>query len=304
MRFKIFRGFILFRTLFIALGAFVGSILMLIKPDGSLVFLDGLLPYFNVLPFSDILFQDYIFSGIMLFLINGITNLIAFILILLNRKSGYVLGTIFGVTLMAWISIQFAIFPFFAIDLFYFIFGFLQFVCGYVALVSYCQVKENASFKALNINENSSNLVIYFSRTGHSKKIAYQVALEEKAKIYEIKTSEKIDGDLGFWWCGRFAMHKWGMDLEKIDIDLSNYSKIIIVSPIWVFRISSPIRRFLAENAARIKDKNVEIVLTHFNPFVPKGAINEINSYIKPAKIRSFITQLDHYKEAKNIKIS
>ena len=43
-------------------------------------------------------------------------------------------------------------------------------------------------------------------------KNAYQVALEEKAKIYEIKTSEKIDGDLGFWWFGRFAMHKWGMD--------------------------------------------------------------------------------------------
>ena len=52
-----------------------------------------------------------------------------------------------------------------------------------------------------------------------------------------------------------------------------------------------------------VKDKNVEIVLTHFNPFVPKGAIKEINSYIKPTKIRSFITQLDHYKE-KNIKIS
>ena len=72
--------------------------------------------------------------------------------------------------------------------------------------------KENASFKAENINEKSSNLVIYFSRTGHSRKIAYQVALEDKARIYEIKTSEKIDGDLGFWWCGRFAMHKWGMD--------------------------------------------------------------------------------------------
>lgn len=51
--------------------------------------------------------------------------------------------------------------------------------------------KENASFKAEKINENSSNLVIYFSRTGHSKKIAYQVALEEKAKIYEIKSRWK-----------------------------------------------------------------------------------------------------------------
>ena len=119
--------------------------------------------------------------------------------------------------------------------------------------------KENASFKAEKINENSSNLVIYFSRTGHSKKIAYQVALEEKAKIYELKTSEKIDGDLGFWWCGRFAMHKWGMDLEKIDIDLSNYSKIIIVSPIWVFRIYSPIRKFLIENEKVLKIKMLKL---------------------------------------------
>ena len=118
------------------------------------------------------------------------------------------------------------------------------------------------------------------------------------------KLDEKIDGDLGFWWCGRFAMHKWGMNLEKIDIDLSNYSKIIIVSPIWVLRISSPIRKFLIENAISIKDKNVEIVLTYFNPLVPNGAIKEINSYIKPTKIISFITQLDHYQEAKNIKIS
>ena len=31
--------------------------------------------------------------------------------------------------------------------------------------------KENASFKVLNIKENSSNLVIYFSRIGHSKKM-------------------------------------------------------------------------------------------------------------------------------------
>ena len=99
-------------------------------------------------------------------------------------------------------------------------------------------------------------------------------------------------------------MHKWGMELEKIDIDLSNYLKIIIVSSICVIKISSPIRKFLDENAEYIKDKNVEIVLTCFNPFVPKGAIKEINSYIKPTKIRSFITQLDHYKEAKNIKIS
>lgn len=46
---------------------------------------------------------------------------------------------------------------------------------------------------------------------------------------------------LGFWWCGRFGMHKWCMN---INVDLKKYKKVKIVSPIWVFSISSPIKDF------------------------------------------------------------
>ena len=58
-----------------------------IRPDGKLVFIDTLLPYFQVLPFADILFQDYLFSGIMLIIINGITNIIFSILIIKKQKN-------------------------------------------------------------------------------------------------------------------------------------------------------------------------------------------------------------------------
>ena len=82
-----------------------------IKPDGSLLHMENLLPYFEVLPFSDILFKNYIFSGIALIIVNGISNLIASYLIIKNKKSGLILGTVFGFTLMLWITIQFIIFP-------------------------------------------------------------------------------------------------------------------------------------------------------------------------------------------------
>ena len=78
MRFKIFKVSILFWTAFIGLGAFLGGICMLIKPDGSILHMQDMLPYFSVLPFSDILFQDYIFSGISLIIVNGITNTLSF----------------------------------------------------------------------------------------------------------------------------------------------------------------------------------------------------------------------------------
>lgn len=39
--------------------------------------MEFMLPYFEVLPFSEILFKNYTFSGICLLIVNGITNLIA-----------------------------------------------------------------------------------------------------------------------------------------------------------------------------------------------------------------------------------
>ena len=78
----------MFWCLFIGIGALWGNICMFIKPDGSLLHMENLLPYFEVLPFSDILFKNYIFSGIMLLFVNGISNFIAFYLLLKNKKIG------------------------------------------------------------------------------------------------------------------------------------------------------------------------------------------------------------------------
>ena len=62
--------------------------------------MDSMLPYFQVLPFADILFQNYLFPGIALLIVNGLTNLVAALLLLRKKKIGVVLGGVFGVTLM------------------------------------------------------------------------------------------------------------------------------------------------------------------------------------------------------------
>lgn len=295
MRFKVFRVLLLIMTIFVGVGAFIGGICMLIKPDGSLVFLDTLLPYFQVLPFADLLFQDYVFSGIMLIIVNGITNAIATVLILKNKRIGYVLGTVFGLTLMMWITIQFVIFPFFAIDLVYFIFGFLQLVFGFVALVSFNQVYFNFNEEDYkDIDKNSKTLVVYFSRKSFTKKIAYATANGLKADILEIKTKERTEGDLGFWWCGRFALHRWGMELIPSEIDLAKYEKVVIVTPVWVFRTCAPVRQFIVDNKDVLKDKNVSIIFNHFNPWLPKGALKEVEKYIDIKEVKSYTTMLSH----------
>ncbi|MDY3816744.1 MAG: hypothetical protein SOZ54_07940, partial [Candidatus Limiplasma sp.] len=110
-RFETARKWLLFWTLFIGIGAVGGAACMLLDPSGGVMGMDAMLPYFQVLPFADMLFQDFLFSGFALLIVNGLTNLTAAFLLLRRKRAGIVLGGIFGVTLMLWICIQFVIFP-------------------------------------------------------------------------------------------------------------------------------------------------------------------------------------------------
>ena len=85
-RFGRTRKWLIFWTLFIGLGAVGGAAMMLLDPSGRSVGMDGLLPYFQVLPFADVLFQDLTFSGFALLLVNGLMNLMAAGLLLALRR--------------------------------------------------------------------------------------------------------------------------------------------------------------------------------------------------------------------------
>lgn len=261
---------LLFWTLFIGIGAVSGALGMLIDPSGKAMGMDAMLPYFKKLPFSDVLFTNFIFSGIALLIVNGLTNLTAAVLIIKKKKIGLVLGGIFGVTLMLWICIQFYMFPFNFMSTIYFIFGFLQTITGFMA----CIFKKQEDFKDeedkliesgaySNIGSDSENLVVYFSRMGYVRKKAYQKANQTGADIYEIKSTEITEKTVGFWWCGRYGMHKWDMPIKDVTIDLSKYKHVTICSPVWVFNLAAPVRSFCKKASGKIS--SADYILTHFN---------------------------------------
>ncbi|MBO4837406.1 MAG: hypothetical protein J5564_06900 [Clostridia bacterium] len=127
------RKLLIFWTLFIGIGAVAGGLSMIIDPSGKALHMDGMLPFFQVLPFADVLFQDFLFSGFALLIVNGLTNLTAAVLLLRRKKTGVILGGIFGITLMLWICIQFCIFPLNFMSSIYFVFGLCQAVTGFAA---------------------------------------------------------------------------------------------------------------------------------------------------------------------------
>lgn len=226
-RYQKARKWLIFWCLFIGLGAIWGGTCMLIKPDGSILQMQAMLPYFQVLPFSQYLFQDYIFSGIALLIVNGFTNLTAAYLLLKNTKTGCFLGMLFGITLMLWICIQFIIFPLNFLSTTYFFFGLAQAITGFGCLTFFKQ--EHFRFDKMDypdIDSSSKTLVLYFSRLGYVRKKAYEIANKEKAAICEVKACERTEGTLGFWWCGRFGIHGWPMQIEPLAVNPELYEKL------------------------------------------------------------------------------
>ena len=122
--------------------------------------------------------------------------------------------------------------------------------------------------------EKRKRLVVFFSRLGYTRQVAYEEASRLEADIVEIKTKERTEGTLGFWWCGRFGMHSWPMEIENETIDIEKYSTITICSPVWVFGPCAPVREFLLENKGKIK--KMRVVITHFQFYSMKNVVNKI----------------------------
>ena len=275
-RYRPVRRALLFWTIFIGIGAVAGSSAMLIDPSGGLMGMDAMLPYFQKLPFAEIVFQDFVFSGISLLIVNGISNLTAAGLLIANKRIGAVLGGVFGITLMLWICIQFYMFPLNFMSTAYFIFGFIQAITGYMTVVFYDQEHFNVSESDYpNIGSDPTKLVVYFSRMGYTKKRALEAANRTGAEIYEVRAAERTSGTLGFWWCGRYGMHRWAMPIEDIGVQLEKYDHVTVCSPVWVFNLCAPMREFCKKASGRIR--SADYILVHHQKSLYANAADEMD---------------------------
>ena len=60
-RYNSARKWLIFWTSFIGIGAVAGGLSMIIDPSGKTLHMDAMLPFFQKLPFADVLFQNFLF---------------------------------------------------------------------------------------------------------------------------------------------------------------------------------------------------------------------------------------------------
>ena len=297
-RFEKARKALIFWTLWIGLGAVAGAACMLIDPSGKIMGMDAMLPFFQKMPLADVLFQNFVFSGISLLIVNGLTNLTAAVLLLRRKHAGVVLGGFFGITLMLWICIQFWLFPPNVMSTLYFLFGLAQALTGYAAWV----FEQQETFAVHReddpqIGTNPKRLVVYFSRMGYVRRKAFEEAACTGAEVYEIQAAERTEGTLGFWWCGRYAMHRWPMPIRPVTVDLTAYEHVTICSPIWAFALAAPVRAFCQAASGKIRE--ADYLLVHFTPASYENAADEMDRLLglKRTGFRSFVCRTGRFRE-------
>ena len=161
----------------------------------------------------------------------------------------------------------------------FFVFGAAQAATGYAAWVFGKQEAfhvDPADYP--NIGTNKKRLVVFFSRMGYVRKLAYEEANRSGAETYEVKSSERTEGTLGFWWCGRYGMHKWQMPIEPVSVSLADYEHVTICTPIWVFSVAAPMRSFCAQAAGKIKE--ADYILVHHQGSTYKSAADEMDELL------------------------
>lgn len=98
--------------------------------------------------------------------------------------------------------------------------------------------------------ENNKKLIVYFTYTNNTKKIAEDIKAKLNCDILEIKPVKPYDKD--YDTVVRLEQNnetaKKTPDIEKIDMDLSKYDEIILGSPVWWYTIAPVIRTFLKQN--------------------------------------------------------
>jgi len=128
----------------------------------------------------------------------------------------------------------------------------------FVVLISFLHQGElgaqSAQPAVAGTSPGSKPLVVYFSLTGKNKIISEELQKQLNAPVAELKLVSERSGIWGFIVSGYENFFDKDAELQPFTTDLAPHNPIIICSPVWMGKLSSPARTFLKNPALKGKD--------------------------------------------------
>jgi flavodoxin len=125
-------------------------------------------------------------------------------------------------------------------------------------------------------------LVVYFSRTGRTRKVAEAIAQAADADLEELRESRSRRGILGWLRSGYEGSYRLSSHPLPPLREPNNYQVVIIGSPTWHRSLSSPVRGFLEQYGKSLTDvalfatcaqRGADEVLAQMAELLPKAPL-------------------------------
>ncbi len=97
-------------------------------------------------------------------------------------------------------------------------------------------------------------LVVYYSRTGTTRKVAEAIAELLGCELEEIIDTVDRSGAWGYLASGRDALKKRAAEIKAPQRDPGDYDLVVLGTPVWAWTMSSPMRGYLSQYAGRLPE--------------------------------------------------
>jgi flavodoxin len=97
------------------------------------------------------------------------------------------------------------------------------------------------------------SLVVYYSKTGVTRKAAVAISRMLGSDIEEIVDLKDRSGIIGWLMGGRDSCLKKSTEIKRPKKDPSKYKMIIIGTPVWAFTMTPAVRTYITKRCRRLK---------------------------------------------------
>lgn len=133
------------------------------------------------------------------------------------------------------------------------------------------------------------SLVVYYSRTNVTKKLAEAIAGKVNADIEEIVPKVNYQGKLGYARGGKDAISSKIIDLENLKYNPGDYDMVYLGCPVWASRPATPLFSYMKKNEGNFK--NVKFFVTAGGTGTDSTLKHMEDASIKPEKTLALTTK-------------
>jgi flavodoxin len=145
--------------------------------------------------------------------------------------------------------------------------------------------------------ENKKIIVVYYTRTGTTKKVAEAIADNLKCEIEEIIDTKNRKGIIGWLRSGADATKERLAVIKDIKHNPASYDIVIIGTPVWGSNLTPAIRTYITQNKENLK--NVAFFCTADGD--GKKALENLEKFIGRKPVFSFGVRSKEVKKGKYV---